>query len=183
MLKCFHRTWVPGWGRYKEIYIQALNYVEFLEFFKLPDSDESLQRYIEVGGLPGLARHDISDMDDVRSYQNDVYNTILLKDIVLRHSIRNVTFLDNLVRFVADNIGKQISANSIARYMKHNGDNVTVSLVINYLKYMTEAYMVARAARYDIHGKKIFESNDKFYFEDIGIRNALVPGSRARDIE
>ena len=180
MLSCDLSTLIGG--RYKEIYIQALSYEEFMRFHQLPDTDETLLKYIQFGGLPGLLKMGL-DEQDARQYQLDVYHTVLLKDVILRNSIRNVAFLENLVRFLADNTGKIISANSIAKYMKSRGDNITSTVVINYIKYLCDAYMIHRVNRYDIHGKKLFESNDKFYFEDNGIRNALAGGSREGDIE
>ena len=169
-------------GRYKEIYIQSLSYQEFLTFHNLSDSDDALSQYIQFGGLPGLVKIGL-DEDDAREYQMDIYHTVLLKDVVMRNQIRNVTFLENLVRFLADNAGKLISANSIAKFMKSQGENVTSTVVSNYIKYLTEAYMIHQVNRFDIHGKRLFENNDKFYFEDHGIRNALAGGSREGDIE
>ncbi len=169
-------------GRYKEIYIQALNYKEFMLFHQLADSDDTLAKYIRYGGLPGLVKIGL-DEQDAREYQQDVYHTVLLKDVILRNNIRNVPFLENLVRFLADNTGKIISANSIAKYMKSQGDSVTSTAIINYIKMLSDAYLIHRVNRYDIHGKKLFESNDKFYFEDNGLRNTLSGGSREGDIE
>ena len=169
-------------GRYKEIYVQALSYGEFLTFHGLTDSDDALAKYLQFGGLPGLIRYGL-DEQDARQYQMDVYNTVLLKDVILRHEIRNVPFIENLVRYLADNAGKIISANSIAKYMKSQGETITSTVIINYAKYLCESYMLHKVNRYDIHGKKIFESNDKYYFEDNGIRNALAGGSREGDIE
>lgn len=169
-------------GRYKEIYVQALSYEEFLTFHNLTDSDDSLSKYIEYGGLPGLIRYGLEEQD-AREYQIDVYNTVLLKDVIMRNQIRNVPFVENLLRFIADNTGKLISANSIAKYMKSQGESITSTAVINYTKFLCESYMLHKVNRYDIHGKRIFESNDKFYFEDNGIRNALAGGSRQHDIE
>lgn len=169
-------------GRYKEIYIQALSYEEFMLFHQLPDSDDTLAKYIQFGGLPGLVKMGL-DEQDAREYQTDVYHTVLLKDVIMRNKIRNVPFLENLVRYLADNTGKIISANSIAKYMKSQGDNVTSTAIINYVKYLCDAYLIHKVNRYDIHGKKLFESNDKFYFEDNGLRNALAGGSREGDIE
>ena len=169
-------------GRYKEIYIHALSYEEFMLFHQLPDSDDTLAKYIQFGGLPGLVKMGL-DEQDAREYQTDVYHTVLLKDVIMRNKIRNVPFLENLVRYLADNTGKIISANSIAKYMKSQGDNVTSTAIINYAKYLCDAYLIHKVNRYDIHGKKLFESNDKFYFEDNGLRNALAGGSREGDIE
>ena len=169
-------------GRYKEIFIQALSYEEFMLFHQLPNSDETLAKYIQFGGLPGLLKMGLEEQD-AREYQLDVYHTVLLKDVIMRNKIRNVPFLENLVRFLADNSGKIISANSIAKYMKSQGDSVTSTVIINYTKFLCDAYLIHKVNRYDIHGKKLFESNDKFYFEDNGLRNALAGGSREGDIE
>ena len=169
-------------GRYKEIYVQALSYEEFMLFHRLTDSDDTLAKYIRLGGLPGLVKMGL-DEQDAREYQQDVYHTVLLKDVIMRNNIRNVPFLENLVRFLADNAGKIISANSIARYMKSQGDNVTSTAILNYTKMLCDAYLIHKVNRYDIHGKKLFESNDKFYFEDNGLRNMLAGGSREGDIE
>jgi len=169
-------------GRYKEIYVQPLSYEEFMQFHKMPDSDDTLAKYIQLGGLPGLVKMG-TDEQDVREYQMDVYHTVLLKDVIMRNQIRNVPFLENLVRFLADNTGKIISANSIAKYMKSQGENITSTIIINYIKYLCDAYIIHKVNRFDIHGKRIFESNDKFYFEDNGIRNALAGGAREGDIE
>ncbi len=169
-------------GRYKEIYIQSLSYNEFLEFHNLSDNDESLSLYIQYGGMPGLAKIGLEE-DDAREYQIDIYHTVLLKDVIMRNQIRNVPFLENLVRFLADNIGKLISANIIAKYMKSQGESITSSVVINYISFLCEAYILHKVNRYDIHGKRVFENNDKFYFEDNGVRNAIAGGTREGDIE
>lgn len=169
-------------GRYKEIYIQSLSYNEFLQFHKFDNNDESLSLYLQYGGLPGLAKIGL-DEDDAREYQTDIYHTVLLKDVIMRNQIRNVPFLENLVRFLADNTGKLISANSIAKYMKSQGESITSAVIINYISFLCEAFILHKVNRYDVHGKRIFETNDKFYFEDNGIRNALAGGTREGDIE
>lgn len=169
-------------GRYKEIYVQALSYEEFMRFHTLQDDDTTLAKYIQFGGLPGLLKMGL-DEQDAREYQTDVYNTVLLKDVVMRNQIRNVPFLENLVRFLADNTGKIISANNIAKYMKSHGEGITSTAIINYTKFLCDAYLIHKVNRYDIHGKRLFESNDKYYFEDHGIRNTLSGGSREGDIE
>lgn len=170
-------------GRYKEIRIQPLSYKEFLQFHGLADSNGALSKYIQFGGLPGLVKIGL-DEEDAQEYQKDIYNTVLLKDVILRNNIRNVTFLENLVRFLADNIGKIISANSIAKYMKSQGQSITSTTVIDYARFLAETFIIHKVSRYDIHGRRLFESNDKFYFEDHGIRNALAGGTtREGDIE
>ena len=170
-------------ARYHEIHIQALTYRDFIRFHHLEDSDESLSRYIHAGGLPGLVRYDIRNDDEVYSYAQDVLNTALVKDVILKHKIRNVPFLYNLVRFLADSAGKAVSATSISNYMKGQKSSVSTELVLKYLKYLCDAYIVTKVPRFDIRGKKLLQSNDKFYFEDIGIRNSCVETRRDKNIE
>ena len=169
-------------GRYKEIYVQSLSYKEFLQFHNLPDGDESLTKYIQFGGLPGLVKMGL-DEDDAMEYQKDVLNTVLLKDVISRNNIRNISFLEKLTDFIADNIGKIISATSISKYMKSQGTNVSADTIIDYAQHLENAFVIHKVNRYDIHGKRLFESNDKFYFEDHGLRNAQADGTREGDIE
>ena len=169
-------------GRYKEIYVQPLSYTEFMTFHNLPDSETTLTSYIEYGGMPGLATIGL-DKNFSTEYLSDIYYTTLLKDVVMRNEIRNVTFMDRLVKFMADNEGKIISANSISKYLKAKGHSLSTSIIINYQKMLADAYIIHQVNRYDIHGKRIFESNEKYYFEDHGIRNAIVGGRRDADIE
>lgn len=169
-------------GRYKEIYIQSLSYKEFIQFHNLQDGDDALAKYIQFGGLPGLIKIGL-DEDDAVEYQKDVLNTVLLKDVIFRNNIRNIPFLEKLTTFIADNIGKIISASSISKYMKLQGTKVSPDTIIDYAQYLEDAYIIHKVSRYDIHGKRIFESNDKFYFEDHGLRNAQAEGTREGDIE
>ena len=169
-------------GRYKEIYVQSLSYKEFLQFHNLPDGDESLTKYIQFGGLPGLVKMGL-DEDDAMEYQKDVLNTVLLKDVISRNNIRNISFLEKLTDFIADNIGKIISATSISKYMKSQGTNVSADTIIDYAQHLENAFIIHKVNRYDIHGRRLFESNDKFYFEDHGLRNAQADGTREGDIE
>ena len=158
-------------GRYVEVRIHPLTYAEFLQFHQLPDSDESLAAYMNYGGLPGLRRIGLENDEQVWAYLASVFNTIILKDIIERHDIRNVPFLNNLIDFYADTTGKLTSANSIAKYMKSQQEDVSSNLVLLYRGYYTEAFLLDIVQRYDIHGKKIFESNEKIYWDDIGLRN------------
>lgn len=160
-------------GRFIEIPIYSLGYNEFLKFHNLEDSDDALRHYLTIGGLPGLSRCDGFDEAEVRDYLQGVFNTILIKDIVLRQKIRNVPFLENLTNFVADNIGKLISSNSITRFMKGKGDKIADSTVTDYLHYICGALLAREVARYDIHGKKLLETQNKYYFSDHGLRNLL----------
>lgn len=169
-------------GRYKEIHVQSLSYKEFLQFHNFQDGDDALAKYIQFGGLPGLVKMGLNE-DDAMEYQKDVLNTVLLKAVISRNNIRNVPFMEKLTSFIADNIGKIISASSISKFMKSQGTSVSPDTVIDYTQYLEDAYIINRVNRYDIHGKRIFESNDKFYFEDHGLRNAQAEGTREGDIE
>ncbi len=170
-------------GRNQEVFVQPLSYLEFLEFHALPDNDSSLIKYLNIGGLPGFVLIGIDDDEHVNDYLQSVYNTIILKDIIERHEIRNVPFLNNLLKFYADNIGKINSATSIAKYMKSQNEDISVKVIQNYTKFYEEAYLLFTVPRYDIHGKALLESNEKVYFNDIGIRNYITRGDRRKDIE
>lgn len=170
-------------GRYVEVFIQGLSYPEFLEFHNLEDGEAAINKYINYGGLPGLRPFGLDNPETINDYLQGVYNTILVKDIIRRKKIRNVPFLENLIRFIADNIGKPMSATSIQNYMTSNESEVSKNLILKYMKAITEAYLSAAVSRYNIHGKKLLETNDKFYFGDVGIRNFIVGGRRANDIE
>lgn len=170
-------------GRYVEIFIQGLSYEEFLVFHRLEDNDDTLRKYINYGGLPGLRPMGLDDPEVIRQYLQGVYNTILVKDIVRRKKVRNVPFLENLIKYVGDNIGKPLSGTNIQNYMTSNKNEVSKNLILKYLKATTEAFLVHNVSRYNLHGKKLLESNDKYYFGDVGLRNFIVGGRRANDIE
>ena len=125
-------------------------------------------------------------MEDERTrteYLGSIYDTIFVKDIVRCRNVRNVALLDNLVRFVADNSGKVFSANSIAKYLKSREMSVSANTVGEYMDALCDTYMIDRVKRYDIKGKSVFEQQDKYYFEDLGLRNYLCHDKRALDIE
>lgn len=170
-------------GRYHEIYIQSLSYNEFIIFHNLNDSDEALWKYIYYGGLPGLRQLGLDDEEFVWDYIKGVYSTVVLKDIIERQSIRNVAFLNILLRYFADTIGKLSSLNNISKFMKSQGQDIAVKSIASYLEYFKNAYLLSSVERYDIHGKKLFESNEKLYFGDVGIRNFIAGGEREGDIE
>ena len=163
-------------GRYVEIRVHPLTYPEFLEFHGLEDSDDSLMIYLNYGGLPGLRQIGLDSDEHVWAYLSSVFNTIMLKDIIERHDIRNVPFLNNLIAFYAATTGKLTSANSISKYMKSQGENISSNLVLLYKSFYQEAYLLNAVSRYDIHGKRILESNEKIYWDDLGLRNLKAEG-------
>ena len=170
-------------GRHVEVRIHPLTYSEFLEFHDLADSDESLMTYLNYGGLPGLRKVGLDSDEQVWAYLASVFNTIMLKDIIERHDIRNIPFLNNLIAFYADTTGKLTSANSISKYMKSQQKDVSSNLILLYRGFYAEAYLLDVVPRYDIHGKKIFQSNEKIYWDDLGLRNLKAEGSMDSYIE
>lgn len=170
-------------GRYIEIHIHSLSYREFLTFHNLDDSDESLMKYLCFGGLPHLYRLGLGNEDMVWEYIQNIYNTIVLKDVVQREGLRNVTMFENLMSYVSDNVGQIVSATSLSKYLKSQRVDLTPLTAINYLKAASNAYIINKIPRYDIHGKRLLETNDKYYFEDLGLRNMLSGTDRTGDIE
>lgn len=170
-------------GRYIEIKIYNLSYTEFLEFHHIEDSDTSLMHYLTMGGLPGLLAFAPEEQSQISDYLEGVYNTVLVKDIVRREKIRNVSQLENIMRFVADNIGKPISITNIVRYMTSKGEKISEETVSSYLRYIRDAYLAIPIHRFDLHGKMLLESNNKHYFSDHGIRNHLCGGDIRGSIE
>lgn len=170
-------------GRYIEIKIYNLSYIEFLRFHNMEDSDDAIMRYLRLGGLPGLLAFRPEEHSQIADYLEGVYNTILVKDIVRREKVRNVTQLENIIRFVADNIGKPISVTKIVRYMTSKGEKISDETVSNYLKYLRDAFLAVPIGRFDIHGKMLLESNNKHYFSDHGIRNYLCGSDIRGSIE
>lgn len=167
-------------GRYVEIKIFGLTYLEFLQFHNKTESRQSLNDYLKFGGLPYLKHLPLND-EVVFDYLGNIIDAILLKDIVARHDIRNVAFLQRLTRFLADNVGSMVTARKISHYLKSQKIKVSHNLVLDYLSHLTNAMLVCNANRFDIVGKKIFEIGEKYYFEDLGIRNVLA-GFRTTDI-
>ncbi len=170
-------------GRYVEIHIQSLSYTEFIQFHNLADSNETLWKYLNYGGLPGLRSIGLENEDMVAEYLSGVFHTIVLKDIIERHKIRNIPFLNNFITYIADTIGKLNSASSIVKYMKSQGGTLSANMVLTYSAYFAEAYLTTNVPRYDIHGKRLLETSGKTYFGDIGLRNYIVGGERENDIE
>jgi predicted AAA+ superfamily ATPase len=159
-------------GRYLEFPIHSLSYKEFLYFHQLPDTNETLQKYMRIGGMPYLI-HFKGDEQLSFEYLRNLYSTILLKDVIARRQVRNVDFMERLVGYIADNVGSLFSSSNIAKYLKSQRQQVPTQLVIDYSVALTQAYFIHKVTRIDIQGLKIFEIGEKYYFEDLGIRNAI----------
>lgn len=172
-------------GRYVEFKIYSLSYTEFLDFHKLPNDDESLEKYIRFGGLPYLIHLPMRE-EVVIEYIRSVYSTIVLRDVVARNNIRNTAFLEQLIRFLADNIGSLFSSKSISDFLKSQNIRMSPTLVSEYADSLASAFVVHRLGRYDIVGKRLFERGEKYFFENMGIRNVVAgykPQDRAKRLE
>ena len=168
-------------GRYIEFHIHSLTYQEYLTFHRVEASTQSLRNYLTFGGLPYLSNLP-QQQEIVFEYLGNVFSTILLKDIVKREGIRNVDFLESLVLYTADNVGNLFSANNISRYLKSQRVNISPLQVINYLRSLQQAYLIHKVRRIEVAGLKMFENGDKYYFEDLGLRNCHLGFNLQRDI-
>lgn len=168
-------------GRYIEFHIHSLSYQEFLLFHKLESNNQSLTFYLTYGGMPYLSRLSLTD-EMVFEYLRNIYSTILLKDVVKREGIRNVAFLETLVLYTAENVGSLFSANNISKFLKSQRTDISTTQVISYLKALCNSYLINKVGRIEINGLKKFEVGEKYYFEDIGLRNCFSGFSLQRDI-
>lgn len=161
-------------GRYIQIPVHALSYGEFMQFHRLPESADTLMKFIRWGGMPHLIHLPKEDAV-IFEYLRNIHNTIVLRDIVERFNVRNVRFLQDLIHYLADITGSVLSAKRISDYLKSQRINLSPKLVLEYLTYLESVYLIDRVKRSEIEGRKIFEIGEKFYFEDIGMRHAIVP--------
>ncbi|MBE0649906.1 MAG: ATP-binding protein [Bacteroidales bacterium] len=172
-------------GRAIEITVYSLSYEEFLLFHKLIDTPQTLEKYIKYGGLPYLKHLELTDAV-VFEYLKNIYSTIVYRDIINRYAIRNVPFLEQLVLFLAGNVGSLFSAKKISDFLKSQHINIAPNQVQTYIQYLVNAFLVHKVQRYDIIGKRVFEFGEKFYFENLGIRHGLWgfrPEDRGKIIE
>lgn len=172
-------------GRYIEFPIYSLSYLEFLDFHRLENTNEALEQYIHYGGLPYLLHLPLEELV-VMEYLKSIYSTIILKDVVQRKNIRNTLFLEQLVLFLAGNVGNLFSAKSISDFLKSQKVDISPYVVGEYASALADAFIVHQVKRYDIAGKRFFERGEKYYFEDLGIRNVIAgykPQDRGQRLE
>jgi predicted AAA+ superfamily ATPase len=167
-------------GRYIEIKAYGLSYLEFLQFHAFENNETTFYKYLKFGGLPGLIHIPLEE-NLVYDYLRNIYAAILFKDVVKRNNIRNVSFLENLIKFVGDNVGSLFSAKRISDFLKFQQIKVTPNLVMDYLNFLENAFFIFKVKRSEIVGRKIFEIGEKFYFEDLGLRHSIM-GYRQNDI-
>lgn len=166
-------------GRSVEVRVHPLSYAEFLEFHQLEDSDETVGSYLRYGGMPYL--RNLPLRDTWHEYLTEISDALVYRDIVSRHAIRNNDFLRRMMLYLADNIGRLFTSKRIADFLKSQQLSVSVGGVQAYTEYICDAYLINRVRRWDIEGKRLFEIGEKYYYEDLGIRNAII-GYRPMDI-
>ena len=169
-------------GRYVNFEIHSLSYKEFQLFHNLENSQIALEKYLTFGGLPFLKNLELSENQSFE-YLKNVYSAILLKDVVAREKIRNVAFLENLIAYLSNNVGSLFSALNISKYLKSQQVDISTQVVINYLRALTNSFFVHKVVRSDVAGMKIFEIGEKYYFEDLGLRNVISGFNAVKDME
>ncbi len=167
-------------GRTIEIEVHSLSYPEFLQFHSLQDEPAALDRYLRYGGLPYLSNLTLTD-EVIFDYLKNIYTSILYRDVVARYHIRSLHFLEKLVQFLADSVGSMFSAKSISDYLKAQKTNISHNQVQAFVGYLANAFLIHSVPRYDIKGKRLFETGEKYYFENLGVRNAII-GYRSADL-
>ncbi|WP_456423998.1 ATP-binding protein [Lutibacter sp.] len=160
-------------GRYIRIQVNSLSYTEFLVFHQLEDNDDSLFKYLKWGGLPFIKNLEKED-EVIFDYLSNIISTIIYKNILYRYRIRNVEFFDRLIQYIAANTGNLITSKKISDYLKSQKIDISSKVVLTYLQYLQNAFLIYKLKRVDVHSKKVFEINDKYFFEDCGLRNALL---------
>ena len=164
-------------GRYIEIKMLPLSFKEYLKFnnYDRNNIEDKFYEYLKYGGLPAIPQ--IKDKNDlVMTYLNDIYNTIVKKDIIERNGIKDIALLENIVKYVASNIGSPISANKISDYLNSNKivEKTNHQTIDNYLKMLENAFIVYKADRNDIRSKAVLKTLGKYYLADMGIRNIIL---------
>lgn len=169
-------------GRYVEFRINTLTFSEFLKFRKktVKEKEDEFGLFIKYGGFPGIHQMEYDDVV-ISQYLGSICSTIILKDVVFRHQVRDAALLERIVRYIVDNTGNITSAKGISNYIKSQHLKCSVDTVLSYLKWLTDAYLILEARRFDIRGKRTLELYEKYYPGDIGLIFSMS-GYRQTDI-
>lgn len=171
-------------GRYVEFVIYPFSFSEFSELYAevFPDvpPDKCFRAYLTAGGMPYLANLRY-EQEPSQRYLEDLYNSVVLKDIVKRNSVRDVELLERIIAYVMANAGTVFSASSVTKFLKNERRSISTDTVLNYIKYCKDAYLIYQASREDLQGKQILSTNEKYYIADHGLREAVF-GDNMRDI-
>lgn len=170
-------------GRYVEFEIQPFTFDEFSEIYKSSNlnREELFQKFIKIGGMPGLKYFNLEE-EVSQKYLNDIYNTVLVKDVLNYNNIRDVDIFNRILSFAMQNIGATFSASAIRNYLKSENRNISVDTVLNYLEYCNKAFVLKKVPRYDLSGKKLLKVDEKYYLTDHGFRQSMG-FSNLKDIE
>jgi len=162
-------------GRYVNIQVHPFSFSEFCDLMAdhTMSEKELFKKYIILGGMPFLKYMDL-EYESSMQYLSDVYNSVVMKDIITYHKIREVDLLDRIIRYIMDNTGHTFSANSISKFFKSEGRKVAVDTIVNYLSICEKAFLIKKCLKEDLKGKKILKINEKYYIEDHGFREALI---------
>ena len=162
-------------GRYISIPVFTLSFSEYLEFKKGNGltPKELLNEYIRMGGFPIVA---LGNFDERSSYQivEGIYNSVITRDITKRHNITNFDLFNRVVKYVIENVGKTFSANAIVKFMKGEGRTLSVETVYNYLEWLEKAFVIYRCQRYDMQGKTVLKTQEKFYLADASLKYCML---------
>ena len=168
-------------GRYIEFVVYPFSFKEFFEIMKEKNKEidlkESFQDYVKFGGMPFLHNLDYN-FEASMQYLQDLYASIILKDITQRNNIRDTDLLERIINYVVMNIGNTFSATSISKFFKSENRKVAIETILNYIKACEEAFLIYRVARNDLLGKKILNVNEKYYIADHGIREAIMENNQ-----
>lgn len=173
-------------GRYVEIRVYPLDFKEYLDFTASNETEinlsleENFTNFLRYGGLPGIHQMKWDD-DRIMQYLTDIYHSVLLKDVIARNNIRDTALLESIIHYLMDNIGNTFSAKTISDFLKSQGRRLSTETVYNYLKALEGAFLIHKAPRFDIKGKRLLETQEKYYLSDLGIRHAVI-GYRNNDI-
>lgn len=167
-------------GRYVEFTIYPFSYSEFLSLYRTlyPSSSDAevFQKYLVIGGMPYLANLQYAS-EPSKQYLNDIYNSVVLNDVVKRNKIRDVDLLSRIVAYVMANIGTTFASTSITKFLKNEHRTVAPETILNYIKYCVDAYLFYQVNRQDLQGKQILATNEKYYMADHGLREAVFGGN------
>ena len=170
-------------GRYTAFEVYPFTFGEFMQIFrnkKIP-KEALFDKFLQLGGMPFLHYFDLDEVPSFK-YLNDVYNTVLVKDVLQYNNIRDVDIFNRILSYVLENIGHTFSANSIKNYFKNEKRTVSIDTVLNYLEYCKNAFIIKKVSRYDMAGKKVLKVDEKYYVTDHGFRQAQG-FSNTKDIE
>jgi len=169
-------------GRYIEIPVYSLSFEEFLLFRdkRTKNKREEFSTYLWAGGFPVIHHFDFNE-EVVYQYISSIYNTILLKDVIKRNNVRNVTLLENITRYIFQNVGNIFTAKKVSDYLKSQKLRVSIDTVQNYISYLISTFAVFKVPRFDVKGKRLLELHEKYYMGDVALRHALL-GYREGDI-